>query len=460
MGAFDGFALSIRGYSHIKENIARQDCAVIYADPDGWAMAAVSDGHGGVDYFRSHIGSRFAVESALLTIKECMRKKDVFFETLRGPNADEQFRRLKSSIINNWNTLVDAFHEDPQGFGWDSLETLPTRPAGEPDPDSPVEEGIDLEWELQWIEENAVIIKEEHPERLYGCTLLAAVMTPELCFSVQIGDGCCVIVFPDGQAAPMIPFDDGKPSNVTDSLCEWAALGKFKHALYIPGQDEAADDETVQESVLAAEYPPEYAPEAVTDVAVTAAGEFTVEREPEESAAVPGDHMTALAANESVTEPGPEETAAVPYERTEERDHALLRCMQKYTPGRVKYESGYCAIERADECSNESIVELPPEETGTTIEREIISLDDMTAFPAGILVSTDGLFNSFVDIEDFLNFNRRVLSRMAPSVRVAFREELEEHLHERSRMGSYDDISIALVFDEEIDFEAVGPVQR
>lgn len=89
---FDRFALSVRGSSHIRENIARQDCAATYVDPDGWAMAAVSDGHGGDDYFRSHIGSRFAVESAMKSVKGCLGEKKILLETLReGENARDRF---------------------------------------------------------------------------------------------------------------------------------------------------------------------------------------------------------------------------------------------------------------------------------------------------------------------------------------------------------------------------------
>ena len=37
---FDSFALSVRGSSHIRENIARQDNTGTDTDPAGWAIAA------------------------------------------------------------------------------------------------------------------------------------------------------------------------------------------------------------------------------------------------------------------------------------------------------------------------------------------------------------------------------------------------------------------------------------
>jgi hypothetical protein len=308
----EGFAVSIRGYSHIKENIARQDCAAVYTDPAGWTLAAVSDGHGGDEYFRSHIGARLAVECAVLSVINCLEEKDVFLEALRGARADSDkiFARLAGNIINNWNTLTKKFHSDPEGFDWDALVT---QPVGCED-----KEGINPGWEQAWMEERGVGVDECRVERLYGCTLIAAVMSPEFCFAVQIGDGCCAAVYPDGGASMMIPDNDGLPPHVTHSLCEYNALEWFKHRFVVAGEE------------------------------------------------------------------------GVP-------------------------------------------------------------------LPAGIVLSTDGLYNSFDDPEIFLRFNRRVLSRMDKNVRGEFVVELEEHLNERSRLGSSDDISIALVYDPEMDFEAVGP---
>jgi hypothetical protein len=57
----------------------------------------------------------------------------------------------------------------------------------------------------------------------------------------------------------------------------------------------------------------------------------------------------------------------------------------------------------------------------------------------------------------FLSFNRRVLSRMDAESREKFGLELAEHLHQRSKQGSSDDISMALVFDTGMDYEAVRP---
>ena len=57
----------------------------------------------------------------------------------------------------------------------------------------------------------------------------------------------------------------------------------------------------------------------------------------------------------------------------------------------------------------------------------------------GVMLSSDGLINSFVNVGDYLKFGQRVLS----AVEGGSMRPLEEHLKTRSRYGSRDDISIS-----------------
>ena len=75
---------------------------------------------------------------------------------------------------------------------------------------------------------------------------------------------------------------------------------------------------------------------------------------------------------------------------------------------------------------------------------EIKDENDMAALmnevaEEGIMLSSDGLINSFRCEEDFLKFGRRVIN----SVRDGSEQFLGEHLKNRSRLGSRDDISVA-----------------
>lgn len=60
---------------------------------------------------------------------------------------------------------------------------------------------------------------------------------------------------------------------------------------------------------------------------------------------------------------------------------------------------------------------------------------------SGIMLSSDGLINSFVNTEDYLKFGQRVFE----AVKSGLTNSLEEHLKTRSREGSRDDISISAI---------------
>lgn len=60
---------------------------------------------------------------------------------------------------------------------------------------------------------------------------------------------------------------------------------------------------------------------------------------------------------------------------------------------------------------------------------------------SSVILSTDGLINSFLSKDDFLHFGKRITS----AVGSGKTGELDAHLHERSKNGSRDDISVAVL---------------
>ena len=93
---------------------------------------------------------------------------------------------------------------------------------------------------------------------------------------------------------------------------------------------------------------------------------------------------------------------------------------------------------------------LPMPEDGKLIGNLTTSLCDNDAIDsfrffyrsggfAGIMLSSDGLINSFRCERDFLSFGRRVIT----STQQGGSSSLAEHLKNRSRSGSRDDISVA-----------------
>jgi len=65
--------------------------------------------------------------------------------------------------------------------------------------------------------------------------------------------------------------------------------------------------------------------------------------------------------------------------------------------------------------------------------------------PAALFVSTDGLYKSFASEEDFLRYHGLLAHMLSDSDRT--RKSLERNFDKRTREGSGDDISIALVYN-------------
>ena len=66
--------------------------------------------------------------------------------------------------------------------------------------------------------------------------------------------------------------------------------------------------------------------------------------------------------------------------------------------------------------------------------------------PAAMFVSTDGLFKSFACEEDFLRYHGLITQMLSDPDKA--RRSLERNFEKRTREGSGDDISMALIYDE------------
>lgn len=106
-------------------------------------------------------------------------------------------------------------------------------------------------------------------------------------------------------------------------------------------------------------------------------------------------------------------------------------------------DGNFCAL-------NGGKMELPVPEDSKLVGNLTTSLCDSDAIDSfryfyreggfsGVMLSSDGLINSFAREEDYMNFGRRVLSAISDRST----SHLAEHLKNRSRLGSQDDISVA-----------------
>lgn len=196
---FKAFHMSERGESHLHDGRVCQDSSASFSDECG-TVAVVSDGHGGCDYVRSQIGSAMACEAAVKNIRR-------LFENI-SPEAflaepDMMLTQLEAAIINDWNESVRSHYEE-NPFTEEELDCVSEK-AG------------------------AAYFSGHRIERAYGATLIAAAVTRDYWFGIQIGDGKCAAFDEAGICTQPIPWDEKCFLNKTTSICGSDALRDFRH---------------------------------------------------------------------------------------------------------------------------------------------------------------------------------------------------------------------------------------
>ena len=211
---FKAFHMSERGESHLHDGRVCQDSSASFSDECG-TVAVVSDGHGGCDYVRSQIGSAMACEAAVKNIRR-------LFENI-SPEAflaepDMMLIQLEAAIINDWNESVRS-HYEANPFTEEELDCVSEK-AG------------------------ASYRSGHRIERAYGATLIAAAVTRDYWFGIQIGDGKCAAFDEAGICTQPIPWDEKCFLNKTTSICGSDALRDFRHfySEKIPMGSDGIDD--------------------------------------------------------------------------------------------------------------------------------------------------------------------------------------------------------------------------
>lgn len=173
---------------------------------ENYAIAVVSDGHGGKRYFRSDVGSKIAVEVAhrcLVAFAENI-PPTLFADFPRtvagaGDIYQTELQQLVRAIVVGWRNAV--------------MEHAATNPLSETE-QTIAQPDDDYEWEAT-----------------YGCTLIATLLTPQYWMALQIGDGKCVAVNKDGEPFEPIPWDDRCFLNRTTSICDTSAADEFRYCI-------------------------------------------------------------------------------------------------------------------------------------------------------------------------------------------------------------------------------------
>ncbi|WP_229851434.1 PP2C family serine/threonine-protein phosphatase [Streptomyces roseolus] len=177
LATWDILETSVIGYGKgLNQDSVRTGGTGAATDP---VVLAVADGHGSASYPRSDIGARFAAE--LFAAKG--REFGALVRTGRLPWLRDYARyELPEQLVRDWQARVWAH--------WG-------RQPGPEGADAPREEVL----------------------RLYGSTLVGAVLAPGLFVAWQLGDGDLTVVDPDGRVRLPLAPERAELGDETASLC-------------------------------------------------------------------------------------------------------------------------------------------------------------------------------------------------------------------------------------------------
>ncbi|MFM9965230.1 MAG: protein phosphatase 2C domain-containing protein [Planctomycetaceae bacterium] len=263
---------SVRGASHVRQQLRNQDAAAHWIagdEPQQPVVLAVADGHGSDKSFRSHVGSDFAVSTAIDMGREFVRET---CEATLSEVKQAAEQRLPLLLTKSWQEKI-AQHWAEHPLTAEELDRWPvarqlrqrmfnstrsvsgeTLAAGHSptvsgaavsaghspekvDPESPVASAMPL---------SVTAIGRELPVpiheilRTYGSTLLVIIADHRSMLCLQLGDGDMLAVqddLDDGLSVSRpIERDETSIANETNSLCQLDAAKRFNVRFSVFGE--------------------------------------------------------------------------------------------------------------------------------------------------------------------------------------------------------------------------------
>ena len=196
---------SVRGASHFRNGLPNQDSIHHLPMVGGSApiILALSDGHGSPRCFRSAIGAKVAVATAV-------EASSHFLTAMRGKSLsvikDSAERYLSTDIVKIWSSRVSQDQQE------------------NPFTD---EELFRLENEAGTSAKELTITGPNHL-LAYGATLILVVLTADFLFCLQLGDGDLLIVTSEKEVRRPLIADPAHIANETNSLCMPGAQRLFQ----------------------------------------------------------------------------------------------------------------------------------------------------------------------------------------------------------------------------------------
>jgi len=179
---------TVRGAAHVRSGLPNQDAVLHEAIARG-AIVAVSDGHGSEKCFRSHIGSRLAVEIAVGALSEF----EVGHADKPATEVEADAAHLAGEIVRRWRAAVSE------------------------------------DWTANPITAEEAAVLRHEPVVVYGATLVCALLAADYLLCLQLGDGEILTASRDSaEVVQPIAADATLIANETTSLCQPEAERNFR----------------------------------------------------------------------------------------------------------------------------------------------------------------------------------------------------------------------------------------
>ena len=203
MHKYRAFSQIVRGYRHVKNGLVCQDYAMASDAAPNCSVIVVADGHGGNDYFRSDRGAKFITQAAAAELMDFAAETTALH--LRGASERREImHKLFDRILQRWKEQIEAdIFDDP--FSETQMENVSPKLREQ-------------------------YLAGKYTENAYGTTLIAAIITEKYWLVIQLGDGRCVSIRPDGSCEQPVRVDERCKDNLTTSVCDEDAIKEFRYS--------------------------------------------------------------------------------------------------------------------------------------------------------------------------------------------------------------------------------------
>ena len=186
------------GYSHLASGKPCQDASYA-ASNDQYAIAIVSDGHGGAAYSHSDTGAQMALRAAQYVMDN---------NPLTSWQDPYMRPALFDELVRTWRELVQEHYNSTH---------------------------VPEDTDIIHVFDHVPPVDPHDIHVRYGCTLMLSCVHPNGWFAFQIGDGRCVAIHPLAQTgdpaqltSEPVPADERCFLNQTTSLCDADAAAEFR----------------------------------------------------------------------------------------------------------------------------------------------------------------------------------------------------------------------------------------